>query len=232
MKANLKNIALALAVGFASAASAQVSITLSSLLYEEDFNTWEGTSGTIPANWDLSATGTIAYQGTGDGTSGDAGFWAFGSPGERSMGVLTSVGTGDLIFEVTFINNTGNVITEVELQWDNEQWRYENEAIMAVSGTGGLNVDFFGAGEFWASSTGTNGDVTVTPTSFQLFDLNIADGETMGLRWTTINDLDPNSGIALNNFQASFFAVPEPTIFSLLFIGALGLRLITRKKSV
>jgi hypothetical protein len=223
-------LATALAVGLFSAAFGQVSINSNTFSYSENFNTWLGTEVTIPANWTLSAAGTIEFRGTGTGTGSAGGFWAFGSTDSWALGELRSNATDNLTFGVEFVNNTGNTITDISLNWDYEQWRYANTSGLVLAGTGALSSVDFSSHGITASATGTNGTVTVTPTTVTLTGLNISDEATMGLFWTTVNAAGANSALAINNFEASFTAVPEPATYGAIFGAlALGLAMVRRR---
>lgn len=231
MKLKSTLLGLVTLAGLSSASlMGQISITGSSLTYSENFNTWLGTEATIPNGWDLSAAGTIEFRGTGTGTGNAGGFWAFGSTGSWAMGELRSNATGELTFAITFENNTGLAITDIEFNWDYEQWRYANTSGLSVVGLGSLSSEDFSGVGIIASATGTNGTVTVTSSGITLNNLNIAPDGVFGLSWTTVNQAGANSALAINNFSAEFTAIPEPSTYAAIFGGlALGVLLVRRR---
>ncbi|MCC5840950.1 MAG: PEP-CTERM sorting domain-containing protein [Opitutales bacterium] len=212
----------------ASAASGQIVLASLDDVYQENFNSWLGTADSIPTGWNLSAAGTIEFRGTGTGTGTAGGFWAFGSTGSWALGELRSNATGDLTMAVAFENGTGETITSVGFSWNYEQWRYANASGLSVAGLGALSsADFSGVG-ITASTTGTNGTVTVTPTSISFSAIEIEPGEVFGISWTTVNAAGSNSALAINDFTA---VIPEPSTYAAIF-GALflGLVLYRRRK--
>jgi|GEM_PF-1626989 len=123
-----------LLAGFA--ASAQISITGSTLTYNQDFNTLEtGTtaSDVLPFGWAIAEFGTSAanddkYKGN-DGSSNAGDTYSYGTTGssERALGSLTSNSLTPT-YGAMFTNNTGAAITGFTLSYTGEQWRLGNTA--------------------------------------------------------------------------------------------------------
>src|SRR5687767_957251 len=105
---------------------AQVQLTTLNVPYNQDFNTLAvtGTSSPLPSGWQFleasTNANTLYSAGPGSGTAGDT--YSFGSTGstDRAFGGLLSgsltptVGAG-------FINETGTVITSLQITYKGEQ---------------------------------------------------------------------------------------------------------------
>lgn len=203
-------------------ASAQISIT--SLPYTPATTTFDSydpssasnLASTIPAGWAASSSGTAAYKGTGTGSSNQGGYWAYGtsgSPGEFSLGALHIAATGDITYAVSFTNNSGTTIHSITLAWDYEQWRYAgNNSGWDCSGTGQLAGNTtLNAKDFAGSAAGTSGTGTITQVaSFTLTGLNITNGQSFGIEWTTTDPTGSDNGISIDNFSISATYVMLP----------------------
>ena len=110
------------------AQSGTVNLTALDLAYQENFDTLAiaGTSSLLPAGWEILETGTNANltytAGTGSGNAGDT--YSFGSAAatDRALGGLLS-GSLTPLFGVAFANNTGQLITSLDVSFTGEQWR-------------------------------------------------------------------------------------------------------------
>ena len=116
---------------FGLAATAQVSITGTTLTYTQNFNTLDtlaAGSASLPAGWSIFEYGTSAnvnnqYKaGTGSSTTGDT--YSLGTAGnaERCLGSLAASTFGSQ-YGVKFVNNTGVPITAFTISYKGEQWR-------------------------------------------------------------------------------------------------------------
>ena len=112
---------------------AQISITSSSLTYQQNFNNLY-TSGTTNYTWAngstipgwyaaRSATGPFTQYTASAGGVTSQGLYILGSSGsaERSLGTLN--GSEDLAFGALFKNNSGGQINAVTVSFTAEQWR-------------------------------------------------------------------------------------------------------------
>ena len=105
-----------------------MNLTALDLAYQENFDTLaiSGTSSLLPAGWEILETGTNANltytAGTGSGNAGDT--YSFGSTAatDRALGGLLS-GSLTPLFGVAFVNNTGQLITSLDVSFTGEQWR-------------------------------------------------------------------------------------------------------------
>lgn len=201
--------------------------------YTENFNSYAGTLGSVPNGWSYSAS-NLTYRGQGDGgspsTSGSlanaGGAYAFAINGTNdfSLGSLRSGTTGDITSSVNFLNSTGAAITQLFLSFDYKQFRFAgNSSGFDLSGTGGLSGNsVVNAADFIGSPTGTNGTPSVTPINLQLTGLNIATGATFGFSFVTTDQAGSDNGVAVDNFQLSTTAVPEPSSMAMLGLVGLG----------
>jgi hypothetical protein len=170
--------------------------------YTQSFDSYLGTSISVPIGWTVAFQSTPVYNGTGTGTSTTGGAWAYGISSEYSFGALRSGTPGNITLSVSFTNNTGQTIVDMTIQWNYEQWRYANTSGLDVSGTGVLNGNAsISTQDFTGSSTGTNGTVTSTPISIDLSLINILDGQTFGIQWVTTDVTSGDNGVAIDDFQ-------------------------------
>src|SRR5690606_22835344 len=113
-------------------ASAQVSLVNINAPYEQDFDALasSGTDNdvtTLPLGWTFLETGTNAdtryAAGTGSSNTGNTYSFGASGSGERALGGLLS-GSLTPIIGCAFVNNTGSVITSIEISYVGEQWRF------------------------------------------------------------------------------------------------------------
>lgn len=176
--------------------------------YSQNFESFDGTAGTVPANW------TNSFN---DYTPG--GFYSNLGPWNSALSTyaLNQDGTGEIAFgskvgasgglqtlTLSCVNNiSGGTITGFEVSWDAEQY---SEAGRATT----LNFSFSAGGTIngttlTTATTGSpNGNLavaTVTNRSITISDLNIANGGTFNFIWTiaTGSSLGDNAHMGLDN---------------------------------
>ena len=204
----------------------QVSILSLNATYSENFDIMGSTGTTLPANW----TG-IRFSGTGtlgavlipivtDGSSNTGGINNIGTTAssERALGVLSSNSTIPAI-GVSFVNNTGDKITEFNLTTMVEQWRtgdnivVENMAFAYSTDATGLNsgtwttVTSLDANEILTTSilaTAVDGNALANRTSISST-VNISatpwlTGTTFWIRWVDANAAGADSTLAIDDF--------------------------------
>ncbi len=130
-------LATLLALGLASSASAQVSLTTLGSPYTQDFNTlpnagtvaWvnEGEAGETLDGWYHRRTGSGVNLVANNGGSNAGNLYSYGT-GTDSDRALGSVGSGNaavgnIFYGVRFVNNTGAAITQLQISYVGEQWR-------------------------------------------------------------------------------------------------------------
>jgi predicted extracellular nuclease len=197
-------------------------VSLTGPTYTQDFNTLalSGTSGTVPAGWLFSESGTNANTtytaGTGSGNAGDTYSFGAASNTERAFGGLQS---GSLVPTIgaVFTNNTGSTITSLAVAYTGEQWRlgatgrtdrldfqYSLDATSLVTGTwSDVNtLDFNGP-----ISTGTvgaldgNAAANRTAISFTITGLSVPNGATFYIRWLSFDATGADDGLSVDDFS-------------------------------
>jgi len=219
----LSLVSAAFVAGFAGPAVAAGSVSLSSLgtAYVQDFDTLagSGTSSVVPPGWEFLEVGTNANTlysaGTGSSNAGDT--YSFGSSGsaERAFGGLQSGSLNPLI-GVAFTNDTGSLVTVLDIAYVGEQWR------LGTSGRGPDRLDFQYSLDATSLNTGTwtdadaldfsspittgtvgqlDGNVNRTAVSAAIQNLAIAPGATFWIRWTDFNASSADDGLAVDEFS-------------------------------
>lgn len=155
----MKRIALLLTLAMIthSAIAQTISVTPTSLLYTQDFNTLATSTSfpyntTLPTGWAIAERGSGSaadgkYRG-GNGSDNNGDTYSFGASGsaERALGSLSSSSVKP-IYGAVFTNNTGTTLTAITVTYKAEQWR------MGTSTTDSL--------QFYYSTTATHIDTTV-----------------------------------------------------------------------
>ncbi len=132
-KSTLAAAFVALASLTAGQALAQVNLTSTVTPVTENFDSLAstGVSGTLPTGWVLLETGTSATvnqlytAGTGSSNSGDAYSFGAAASTERALGSVRS-GTAVSSYGAQLQNNTGGLLTGLEISYTGEQWRIAN----------------------------------------------------------------------------------------------------------
>ncbi len=228
-------------------AAAGISLAALDTAYTQNFDTLvnTGTAASVPAGWNFNETGTSANTtytaGTGSSNSGDT--YSFGSAGgtERAFGGVQS---GSLIptVGVCFTNNTGKIITSLDVAYTGEQWRlgtaartdrldfqYSADATSLTTGVW-TNVDAldFSSPNTAAAVGALDGNATVNRTAISatINGLNIADGATIFLRWNDFNATGADDGLAVDDFsltpKGGGAPPPPPTILPIHTIQGSG----------
>ena len=212
---------------------AQLSLTsIASSPYTQNFNTYRGNSLTLPTGFTVGTTGmaAVGYRGAGTGTGSGGGFWAFvptGNTTDYSFGVLRSGAAGEFTLNSSFTNSTGAKLTSLTLTFNYEQYRYANASGLALTGTGDLASTNLSAHNFTGSANGTDGTPTSTAETITLTGLSIANGDSFGFTFTTVDDAgNADNGLAIDDFSLSYSAgtAPEPAtcLAGTLMVGAAG----------
>lgn len=183
----------------------QVSLTVSGTAYTQNFTSFTATNAaSLPSGWSATFTGTSNYAGYGTGSSTTGGIWSYGVDAtgantERALGALRTGGAGNIAFTVSFTNNIGSTITSLNISYNFEQWRYANTSGFAVTQTN-IGSSVSGLDQNGVAS-GTNGTVASTAKSLNLTGLNIANGTTFTIVWTTTDVTGADNGIAIDDFS-------------------------------
>ena len=189
------------ALSWASRSISQIPLT-APVNYSQNFDGYLGTSAaSLPAGWTIG--GSFSYRGQGNGSSNTGGSWAYGTGGDRSLGYLGSGSSPNINYSVSFVNNTGNVLSVLVISYDFEQWRFAggNTNGWSVTGTGALAAVSLAGLNTTSALSGQNGTPSITPKSVTLTGLNIVPGATFGIRWACSDGPGNDNGIAIDNFQ-------------------------------
>ena len=131
--------------------SARAQIPMSKGIYAENFDSLSSLVGasipwtnnvTLPgwyASKTVAPTAVTNYNaGTGSSTTGS--LYSFGSGGltERALGSLASSTTGDFVYGIRFVNDTGFNRTNILISFTGEQWRAANVATQTLTFYGDL----------------------------------------------------------------------------------------------
>jgi hypothetical protein len=197
-------------------------ISLTGGTYSQDFNTLAitGTSGTVPAGWLFSETGTNANTfytaGTGSGNAGDTYSFGAASNTERAFGGLQS-GSLNPTIGAGFTNNTGGTVTSLDISYTGEQWRLGALARTdRIDFQYSLNATSLSTGawtdintlDFTSPTTGPtvgllNGNAAANRASlsFTITGLSIANGATFYIRWASFDATGADDGLAIDDFS-------------------------------
>lgn len=219
--------------------------------YTQSFDSLAGTAWANDSTldgWSLfNSTGAaISSIVIGNGAANTGGFYSYGATAstDRALGGLGSGGTyfgspasntpaGYIVLAVR--NDTGSTLSSVDIRFDGEQWRNGGNTsaqpmvLDLGQGTSYATAQWVSSGISWSSPvTGSTaaavdgnaagrvaGVGAVVATSW-------APGDTLWLRWTELNDVGNDHGLAIDNLSLAVTAVPEPGAAALLLAG-LGL---------
>lgn len=195
-------------------------------------STFDGTriAGTTTAATDLTAN---------DGSANAGGMYSDGAVGsaERALGLLAS-GSRIMAFGVEIVNNTGVALDSITLRFHQENWR------SSTSTSGTPNTMTFAWGVNSTSATyltdaGLTNDATfnlVGPTPVATngaldgnlaanqvnffgnitFATPLANGQSVFLRWSDVDDQGSDANIAIDDFNVVGNPVPEPATLAVL----------------
>jgi hypothetical protein len=208
-----------------------------------------GRTGTIDSilvpGWQFLEGGTGAVNrtyGINDGSSNTGNTYSYGTANssDRAFGSVAS-GTLQSTIGAYFINNTGAVITGVQLQFTMEQWRaggnrttpdssefvygINNGGFAVLSGTWTKNSNLnLSSKVLGGAGRALNGNDTANQTNYNitLTSLTLQVGDTLYLAWRDINVQGNDDGLAIDNFSITAFTgggIPNPSpVTSLSFI--------------
>ena len=219
---------------YAQPAVGQVSITTLGVPYTQNFDTlppsgsatWTNNSS-IPG-WYHARTGTGTTIVANDGSSNAGNLYSYGTgtATDRAIGSLGSgnAAIGNLFWGVRLQNNSGAVITTLDVTYVGEQWRNSAAAAQTIAFsylvgspavTGSL-AEFQSAGvavtnlDFTSPITGgaasaLNGNlaanrVTIT---FSITGLNIPNGTEIMLRWSDPDHTGADHGIGIDDLSVT-----------------------------
>ncbi len=194
-----------------------------------------------------------------NGGSNAGGVQSYGATNstERALGELGSAGAPVNIFGFGFTNATGGVITDLNLGYTGEQWRFGGNSLNRPAGTrdflnfqysvGATSVndsgatfieadafDFFSPVASGTATPSTNAaPVGIMTFNSSLTNLNIMENQTFFFRFVGNDIGGSDDGLAVDDFfvnNASVAAVPEPSTYALFAIGLGGIAFALRRK--
>lgn len=247
-------LAAALAANFGySETRAATMITAFNSPMTENFDTFDGSAGTIPANFtwapDPGTTAGGIHDSAVNAYSNNNRWYAFlhstTSTTDRAFGSKRQPTGTPAILTWSFVNQTGTAISEFDVSWDVEQYTRGNRL---------TTIDFDynpnGAGPTQAGITGTTSTVAAIGSTtgenlpspiFTSRSVSIAlatplaNGQSIDFRWLTISGAtvsNQNAGIGVDNLSVTAI-IPEPStacLGGLLFAMAGSARVLGRRR--
>ena len=187
--------------------------------------TWTDNS-TIPG-WYSSR---VTYN-SGTGSSNTGALYSFGIAGtnpvtDRALGSVGSGGTGSVFWGVRFVNNTGNTITSLDVNYIGEQWRTggSSTATPSVAQTADFQYQVANAGVITSANAPTTGWLDHDTLDFtspifgttvgaaldgnaaanrtaksSTISVTVAPGQEVWLRWRDIDHPNNDHGLAVDD---------------------------------
>ncbi|MDQ4120766.1 MAG: DNA/RNA non-specific endonuclease [Acidobacteriota bacterium] len=212
--------------------STAISLTATGTTYSQNFDSLVSSgTGTLanntPAGWGFSETGGDANYtaNNGDNFSGDT--YSYGSNGntERAFGQLNSNAVTPTI-GARFTNNTGATLTSLDIAYTGEQWKADSGSSLSDVLDFDYSVDAtsFTTGiwtpvnqlDFTTPQTTANGPLNGntaanrTARSHSITGLNIPNGATFWIRWTSPNISGNDDGLAVDDFSLTPQSADNP----------------------
>lgn len=171
-------------------------------------------------SWSIHEEGILADQqiASSDGHVSAGNTFSFGATndGERALGAVRSAELNST-FGTAFLNHTGVAVNSLQISYRGEQWYQDGSlasdqldfqfSVDATSLTTGHWQDFDGLDFSSVTTAGTAGAVdgnspaNSASLSGVLTGMQIADGETVWIRWTNRNASTANHGLAIDDVQ-------------------------------
>lgn len=204
-------------------AHAQVSLDVDGVAVVQDFDTLSssGSSNLLPAGWSLLETGSNANDtyaaGTGSSNSGNT--YSFGSSAsaERALGTVRSSSLGPTV-GAALLNNTGAVVTSLEIDYWGEQWRlgtsgrqdrldfqYSLDATSLSTGTWTDvdSLDFTTPVTTTVGATNGNDPAYRTHQQATILGLHVSQGGLVWIRWSDFDPSGSDDGLAIDDFSVT-----------------------------
>jgi hypothetical protein len=239
MKSNFTRSLIVFVVLFVSGLSityAQVGLTSLGSTYSQDFNTLAsiGTTNdvsTLPAGWTFLETGTSANTtyAAGTGSSNTGNTYSLGVDSDRALGELRS-GACIPVLGASFVNNTGAVVTSLQISYAGEQWRLGaasrpfgdqldfQYSLTATSLATGAWVDVndldFTAPVIAGTAGALIGNNNRTVRTATIDGLSIAPGSVFWIRWNDLDVSGSDDALGVDDFSIVANGIPgnQPNI--------------------
>ncbi len=195
----------------------------------ENFNSLASSGSNLPWVDNSTLAGWYSTRTTytaNDGSSNTGALYSYGSSSssERALGTLASGSTGTIHFGIAITNTLGQHVKGLQVSYRGEQWRcggntsqhklefaYQINATSLTSGTwtGVPSLDFLSlvnnasASPLDGNAFGNYSDLNHT------FSLSLPPGSSVWLRWTDINDLGNDHGMAVDDLVVTFITDDE-----------------------
>jgi hypothetical protein len=218
----MKKLYILLFVAFTGVSFGQASITALNTPYSENFDGMTPTGTTLPTNWNAIKTAGNAplTMAVTDGASNSGNVYNVGTTAsaDRAFGSIAS-GTTTPVFGMSFINNTGNQVTELNISLRVEQWRTgDNVVNEAVGFSYSTDATSLSTGT-WINVTNLNlNEILTTSTTSAAVDGNAAgnnallnstvnintpwaNGTTLWIKWADSNAVGGDSLLAIDDFS-------------------------------
>lgn len=235
---SLAFIAISFIASPSSALTNNGSITTVESPLTENFDTLASTGTGI--GWADNATipgwysSRVTYN-SGTGSSNAGALYSFGVAGtnpvtDRALGSVGSGSTGTIFYGVRFVNNTGNTITSLDVNYNGEQWRTggSSSATPSVAQTAEFEYQVANAGVITAINTPSTGwlDHNALDFTSPIFGTTIAaaldgnaaanrtaktstitltllPGQEVWLRWRDIDHANNDHGLAVDDLSVT-----------------------------
>lgn len=202
--------------------------------YAQNFDTLASTGSSNTWINDATISGwysTRILYIAGAGTSNAGGLYSFGATAaDRALGSIASGSTSTIFYGVRFVNDTGGVVTQLDITYTGEQWRTGGSSTASPSVAQILDFQYqvgatsissgtwsdFDALDFTSPIFGTtapsaldgNAPANRLTLSASITGLNIQPNQEVWLRWQDINDANNDHGLAVDDLSVS--AVSNP----------------------
>ena len=215
---------------------AQVPITTSTLSYTQDFNGLSNVT-TTTQSWSDNTTipgwlSTATTYSANAGTSNTGSLYSYGAANatDRALGSAAS-GSAQPQYGVVFVNNTGSAISSLQISYTGEQWRNggnttpqsltfsfaTGSALTLASSTSIVPALNFTGPIATATAAALDGNASANRTAITAtitFAIPVANGQQVLLKWTDLNDLGNDHGLAIDDLtvMAALVAPAAPVI--------------------
>ena len=205
--------------------------------YVQNFDTLPS-AGTNPWSNDVTLAGWLAQRtGTGTNIVADAGsstagnLYSYGvtNSAERALGSIGSASPGDLTWAVNLQNTSGRTVTLASLAYVGEQWRNSAAAAQSVAfsyrtgsnavtdlqpnnsaGWTGFSALNFTSPVTGGTASALNGNLPANRATVQsAFDVTLAPGEWITLRWQDPDHSGSDHGLAIDDLRLDWRVVAE-----------------------